>query len=470
MYRTLNNETFTPNLVVGTVSTPGVLSAASATVTGVLSAGSAAVTGSAGVTGALTAGSAGVTGALTAGSAGVTGALSAGSAGVTGALTAGSASVTGTLTVANVSVTSNLTASNVSVTSLSVPNSITASANTTEFYFNTLTVPFVEATTVSASAGMTLPVYTAANKPSTGTVGQVISVSGTPATWNAATGVWANLGVTTGGQNTVLGDNALGQNTTGTLNTAIGVGALQLNQDGTNNTGFTNCSGLGNDARVSGSNQVQCGNSSTTFYGYGAYNARSDRRDKADIRDTVLGLEFVNKVRAVDFRWNYREDYSEGPNDGSKTRTRFHQGVIAQEVKGVMDELGVDFSGYQDHSVKGGCDVMTIGYSAFIGPLIKSIQELTARVALLESGGVAPAEVVEVAPEVVAEVVTVAAPEVVAEVVTVAAPEVVAEVVTVAPEEAPVAPEEVAEVVTVAPEEAPVALEVVAEAPVAPEV
>jgi hypothetical protein len=113
MYRTLNNETFTPNLVVGTVSTPGVLTAAS----------------------------------------------------------------------------------------LTVPNSITASATTTEFFFNTLTVPFVEATTVSASAGMTLPVYSKANKPSTGAVGQIICISdapaaGTPAFWSTTgTPAWTYFGV-----------------------------------------------------------------------------------------------------------------------------------------------------------------------------------------------------------------------------------------------------------------------------------
>jgi hypothetical protein len=66
-------------------------------------------------------------------------------------------------------------------------------------------------------------------------------------------------------------------------------------------------------------------------------------------------------------------------NDGSKTRHRFHHGIIAQEVKNVMDNLGVDFGGYQDHSVNGGKDLLTIGYEEFIGPLIKSVQELNIR-------------------------------------------------------------------------------------------
>jgi hypothetical protein len=72
------------------------------------------------------------------------------------------------------------------------------------------------------------------------------------------------------------------------------------------------------------------------------------------------------------------------PKDGSRAKRRKHQGVIAQEVKAVMDELGVDFGGYQDHSINGGTDVLTIGYDEFIAPLIKAVQELTTRVKYLE--------------------------------------------------------------------------------------
>jgi hypothetical protein len=72
-------------------------------------------------------------------------------------------------------------------------------------------------------------------------------------------------------------------------------------------------------------------------------------------------------------------------NDGSKKRTRFHHGVIAQEVKEVMDDLGIDFAGYQDHTLKGGNDVLTIGYTEFIGPLIKAVQELSAELTSIKA-------------------------------------------------------------------------------------
>ena len=55
-------------------------------------------------------------------------------------------------------------------------------------------------------------------------------------------------------------------------------------------------------------------------------------------------------------------------------------GLIAQEVKAVMDDLGVEFSGWSEetNSKQG------IQYSTLVVPLIKAVQELTARVKELE--------------------------------------------------------------------------------------
>src|SRR5699024_7628022 len=64
------------------------------------------------------------------------------------------------------------------------------------------------------------------------------------------------------------------------------------------------------------------------------------------------------------------------PNDGSMKRTRKHHGVIAQEVRKVMEDMQVEFGGFQDHSLNGGNDVLSIGYEEFIAPLIQSTQEL----------------------------------------------------------------------------------------------
>lgn len=211
---------------------------------------------------------------------------------------------------------------------------------------------------------------------------------------NVAIGTWANRN-NNGDMNAMVGVLAGTNITSGNNNAALGYGALRYNQDGTDCTSVNGSTAIGANTRVSGNNQVQLGSSGTTAYVYGSVQDRSDQRDKADIQNTALGLDFINKLRPVDFKWDYRDDYIEVdnetgkvtilPKDGSKKRVRFHHGVIAQEVKQIIDETGIDFGGYQDHKIDGGNDVLTIGYEEFVAPLIKAVQELTARVKELES-------------------------------------------------------------------------------------
>ncbi|MBU2707550.1 tail fiber domain-containing protein [Zooshikella marina] len=199
-----------------------------------------------------------------------------------------------------------------------------------------------------------------------------------------------------GNYNTAVGDNSLRKNITGENNTALGASALYSNK------GFSNCTGVGYNAQVDGSNQIQLGDSYVNVYTHNSLHHRSDKRDKTEIRTTKLGLDFILELRPVDFKFDFRDDYKiyeeiekvvetgemddEGnkitktikekkvkylPKDGSKKRERFHHGFIAQDV----GQLSEDFGGYQDHTVKGGKDVVTLGYSEFIAPIVKAIQE-----------------------------------------------------------------------------------------------
>jgi len=196
----------------------------------------------------------------------------------------------------------------------------------------------------------------------------------------------------TSNYNTAVGDNSLSSLGAYQYNTAIGYNS------GKDISDYTNTTSLGANSTVAGDNQVQLGDSDTTTYAYGAVVDRSDMRDKTDIIDNPLGLEFINKINPVQFKWDFREDYynevkNEDGNiireyyepDGTKKRSRNHNGVIAQQVKEVMDEMNVDFAGYKDASLDGGKDILSIGYEEFISPMIKSIQELTARIVELES-------------------------------------------------------------------------------------
>lgn len=191
-----------------------------------------------------------------------------------------------------------------------------------------------------------------------------------------------------------LGNNAsTGSTLSPTKVTAIG------SRSGDVFSSYSNTTYLGAGSKATASDQVQLGDSATTVFAYGSVQNRSDARDKTNIVDTDLGLDFVNSLRPVKFRWDYRDDYrnegeqlDEAVKDGSKKRTRFHQGFIAQEVKEVMDARGVDFAGYQDHSINGGQDVKSLGYEEFIAPMVKAIQEqqdiindLTSRLEVLEN-------------------------------------------------------------------------------------
>lgn len=169
-------------------------------------------------------------------------------------------------------------------------------------------------------------------------------------------------------------------------NTSIGHHAGWKMVDGTTGVDVANSTCLGAGSSVSGSYQVQLGNETTTPYAYNALQVRSDRRDKTEIRDTVLGLDFINKLRPVDFKWNYRDSYDDFDNSsGEYIRKRYHHGLIAQDIEQIIKESGVDFGGYQDHTINGGCDVKSLGYDEFIAPMIKAIQELSARVIQLEN-------------------------------------------------------------------------------------
>lgn len=251
--------------------------------------------------------------------------------------------------------------------------------------------------------------YVALNSNTTGSsntaAGAYALFSGTTSSGNTAAGAYALYSSTTGGNNAAFGWGSCYYNTTGTFNTAAGFNALRFTTTGANNTSYSNCAGLGYNTRVSGNNQVQLGNSTTTTYAYGAVQDRSDARDKADVRDTMLGLDFINRLRPVDFRWDMRDDYFDEieetdpetgetvtklvavPKDGSRKRGRFHHGLIAQEVASVLKDTGLDFGGYQDHNYSGnGEDVLSIGYTELIAPLIRAVQELASEVAALKAG------------------------------------------------------------------------------------
>ena len=148
------------------------------------------------------------------------------------------------------------------------------------------------------------------------------------------------------------------------------------------------------DIRPDGDNTLDIGTSGARcrdVYSAGGVTTSSDVNLKENIKDTTLGLDFVNALRPVEYKWK----------DGS----RKHQGFIAQEVKTVLDakDKSSDQGMWGLNTVKfpkeefvthDENDVATVEerteerqslrYHELIAPLVKAVQELTTRVAALE--------------------------------------------------------------------------------------
>jgi hypothetical protein len=107
----------------------------------------------------------------------------------------------------------------------------------------------------------------------------------------------------------------------------------------------------------------------------------SDSRLKTDIQNSTLGLDFINSLRPVSYKFiegSKTEDGTSVPGE------RTHWGLVAQEVQSVIEEAGVDFGGWVLLDKTNPESEQALRYEEFIAPLIKAVQELTARVNSLE--------------------------------------------------------------------------------------
>lgn len=194
---------------------------------------------------------------------------------------------------------------------------------------------------------------------------------------NVAVGYNSQSHTIKGSENTSIGNRALRDNLLGVRNTAIGSYASVNNISGVDNVAIGYTAGpnadyndtvsLGANSHANGDNQVQLGSADATVYAHKEIQQRSDRRDKNSIRETEFGLEFIQKLKPVDYKYN---------NSNSE---RFHHGFIAQDLESLKDE-GYEFGGVDNPKYKGGEDVYSVGYTEIIAPLVKSVQELSEEV------------------------------------------------------------------------------------------
>jgi hypothetical protein len=120
----------------------------------------------------------------------------------------------------------------------------------------------------------------------------------------------------------------------------------------------------------------------------------SDQRLKKDITGSNLGLEFINALNPVSYKWIiggrkpiYDEETKSFTSAEDVPGTRTHYGFLAQEVKQVLDTVapGKDFSGWVLTDKDDPESEQALRYEEFIAPMVKAIQELSARLDALES-------------------------------------------------------------------------------------
>jgi len=92
----------------------------------------------------------------------------------------------------------------------------------------------------------------------------------------------------------------------------------------------------------------------------------SDSRLKESISDSALGLNFLNELRPVQFKF--------------KDKTRRHYGLVAQEVEQVLSDSGISTTDFAPLIHDGDSDRYGMRYSEFTSILIKAIQELSKEV------------------------------------------------------------------------------------------
>ncbi|KAF1005484.1 MAG: hypothetical protein GAK28_03236 [Luteibacter sp.] len=186
----------------------------------------------------------------------------------------------------------------------------------------------------------------------------------------------------------------------------------------------------GVDVLPSADNARSVGNSSLRFsqiYAVSGTINTSDRNYKTDIADTTLGLDFVRSLRPVSYKLRESEKVSTREQTGTTTHLeptydedgqpvvdesgrpvmrevttpvmeevltprpgrRDHQGLISQEVADALRAAGIDpatsgiWSG-GDPEVPGSPEGLR--YEELIGPLVRAVQQLAARVDALEGG------------------------------------------------------------------------------------
>ena len=203
--------------------------------------------------------------------------------------------------------------------------------------------------------------------------------SGGAASYNTLVGFQAGDTITTGNQNVVIGGTADVNANDDVNSVVIGYGAAGL-----------------------GDNTVAVGNTSiTAIKGQVDFATYSDSRIKANVADCNAGLDLIKALRPVEYETVHPSEWPEEIRDARFQDQTNAEGVtvpadtkpegwapakriglIAQELEAVLTAQSVECDLVQSNPN----GLKSVQYANLVMPLIRAVQELSARVEALESG------------------------------------------------------------------------------------
>ncbi|MEO6961480.1 MAG: tail fiber domain-containing protein [Puia sp.] len=227
--------------------------------------------------------------------------------------------------------------------------------------------------------------------------------------YNTAYGGEALFANTTNSQNTSVGNFSLLSTTASDGNTALGFLAGGSWDNGyynvfigssadANGNDYYNTIALGYDAIVTAPSMMRVGNFATTSIGGPVgWSTISDGRAKKNIQENVPGLAFITLLRPVSYNLdqsamdriiqprvqaNDKKGISKtvSPEMAAACRAKeqiVYSGFVAQEVEQAAKSIHYNFSGVD--AARNDKDLYSLRYSDFVVPLVKSVQELSAR-------------------------------------------------------------------------------------------
>jgi len=230
-------------------------------------------------------------------------------------------------------------------------------------------------------------------------IGSVALYLNTTGSHNTANGINAMSYNTTGSYNTAIGGSALWSNTTGSCNTAIGFGAIVAEDN------LTNTTVIGSFAEATENNQVVIGNSTVNkIGGYAEWTTYpSDGRSKKNIQSNVPGLAFINRLQPVTYNLDLNALDELQKSDDKKINSfrdslrmalspeekavmakaradkekEVYSGFVAQDVEKAALSIGYSFNGVD--VPQNGKSSYGLRYAEFVVPLVKAVQELSAK-------------------------------------------------------------------------------------------